>query len=68
MVVGVLVMIVSFAGLPLAWVRIVLPIFGLVIMGIGFLMRADHIASLQRDAPHAPHAPLESANEVSPIA
>jgi energy-converting hydrogenase Eha subunit C len=64
-VVGLLTMLVSFIGLPLAWVRVVLPVLGLFIIVVGFLMRAERITALKRDMPQPPQA--SPPNDLSPI-
>lgn len=42
---GILVVITPYSGIPSFWYGYVLPIFGLFIIGIGFLFRARRISS-----------------------
>ena len=43
-ILGVLVALSLFSGLPLSWLEIIIPILGLVIAFIGYLMRPRHSA------------------------
>jgi Na+/H+-dicarboxylate symporter len=67
--VGLLTLIISFAGIPLAWLHVLLPILGLATIIVGFLMRTDRIAEMKRSMPSPPtSAPVASPNDISPIA
>jgi energy-converting hydrogenase Eha subunit C len=61
--IGILTALVAFAGVPLVWLRILLPFFGVILVVIGFLMRLEYVARAKRDLP-TPSEP----HEISPIA
>jgi hypothetical protein len=70
-IVGFLVALSTFAAIPLAWLRVILPILGLIVVIVGFLMRAERIAELRRNTPQAANHPepgSPSPHDISPIA
>lgn len=52
--VGFLTMIVSFVGLPASWLHALLPLFGLIVIVVGFLMRADRVREEKGAMPSPP--------------
>ncbi|OGG67712.1 hypothetical protein A3H77_01545 [Candidatus Kaiserbacteria bacterium RIFCSPLOWO2_02_FULL_56_11] len=59
--VGLLTILAGFVGLPLAWLRVLLPIFGAIVIAIGFMMRTERIAALKREMPAPPNDPSSAA-------
>ena len=52
--VGVLTILLPFGGLPSSWLHVLYPLFGLIVVTIGFLMRADHVKAEREAAPEPP--------------
>ncbi len=61
---GLLVVITPYSGVPTFWYTYILPILGIVIIGIGFLFRSRRIAS-QNDTTQtmSQTSPSPSVNE-----
>ena len=62
--VGFLVILIAFMGIPLSWLRILYPILGFVVVTVGFVMRSERIARERR----AVEPPAPSNEKVSPVA
>jgi len=62
-VAGLLVVLLSFIGLPLAWLHVLLPALGIVVVSIGFLIRTDQVKKARLSTPPPP-----SPNDISAIA
>ena len=70
-IVGLLVMLSTFLAIPLAWLRAALPILGLIVVIVGFMMRIERIAHLKRTTPgtdNSPEPSTPSPHDISPIA
>jgi hypothetical protein len=77
--VGVLVALSPFSGLPQGWLAVVLPFLGIVAGGIGYALRREQVlraraeeegaaaavAALAAEAMPSPYAPIESSIRVS---
>ncbi len=63
---GFLVVLAPFSGLPSNWLRTLIPVLGLGVIVVGFIVRAERVKS-ERDA-HAPLPPTSSPHEISSIA
>lgn len=61
--IGLLTAIVAFAGVPLMWLRVLLPFFGVVLVVMGLIQRFEHVAAAKREA-----SPEPTPHEPSPIA
>lgn len=58
---GALVLLVPFAGLPSSWVRIIELLLGAGVFAVGFSLRAAEVKESKSAAPDAPaEAPAES--------
>ena len=60
--IGALTVLAPFSGLPVAWLHILFPLLGLVVIVVGFLIRADRVKA-ERDS-----TPPPIGNDLSPIA
>jgi hypothetical protein len=77
--VGVLVALAPFSGLPHSWLAVILPFLGIVAGGIGYALRREHVnraraeeegaaaavAALAAEALPSPYAPIESTIRVA---
>lgn len=77
--VGVLVALSPFSGLPQGWLAVVLPFLGIVAGGIGYALRREQVlraraeeegaaaavAALAAEAMPSPYAPIESNIRIS---
>lgn len=64
-VAGLLIIFFSFMGFPLAWLHVMLPILGLIVVGIGFLIRADHVRSARQETPPPPAPPFDGISSIA---
>ncbi|MGE5541251.1 MAG: hypothetical protein ACM3TU_03150 [Bacillota bacterium] len=39
--IGILTLLAPFSGLPISWLEFVLPVFGLIVAGVGYSYRAS---------------------------
>lgn len=58
---GVLTTLTPFSGMPSHWHTILLPVLGLLVVCIGFLIRTDQVAALRKTMP----APPEMKNDAT---
>jgi CDP-diglyceride synthetase len=50
---GILVSLVSFIGLPYSWLMVLLPVFGLLIAGLGYSLRLKKSSTEPHETHHA---------------
>jgi len=68
MIVGVLVILAPFSGLPLSWLEWILPVLGVIVIIVGYLVRRDRHAPLVRARDPEPVFSEPAFHEPSPIA
>lgn len=58
MIIGGLVLLSPWSGLPLSWLEWILPLFGIAVVGIGFtLWQRKREAEEEPEAPYVPPVP-----------
>lgn len=50
--VGILLVIAPFAGVPSAWLAVLVPFFGLIVCVVGFLVRETQVHKAMLENPH----------------
>lgn len=71
MLLGVLLILAPFAGLPSSWLAVIVPVLGVLVVGVGFSLRLalvraarhEEVPAVVEEAP----APAPAPSGVSPI-
>jgi hypothetical protein len=64
---GVLIMLVSFSGLPVALRTLLTVVFGILVLGIGLSLRTHEVRQAQSPVPPTPAEPQVSSSIPSEI-